>query len=150
MKHIFVCVHSTDLHLFAYRFLWCLLFTCVSVISLEVPHVAFLKEENESLRYQVQAYVNEVQIMKAEMLKKEEIFKVQVKALQNSLSAMQQVGESLGNTPVFYRAYHSCLLQGLSLPLTSGFITHLKTLLFTKNVSLILKYSYFQQVSSLI
>ena len=50
-----------------------------------------LKEENQSMSCQIEAYKNEVEIMKTDQNKYSEEKETQIKALQHALVGMQQV-----------------------------------------------------------
>ena len=50
-----------------------------------------LKEENQSMQCQIEAYKNETEIMKGERDKYSEEKETQIKALQHALVGMQQV-----------------------------------------------------------
>ena len=54
-------------------------------------HYPKLKEENESLRFQLEAYKNEVDLLKAETSSSGEEKDKQLKLLQQTLQGMQQV-----------------------------------------------------------
>ena len=50
-----------------------------------------LKEENDSLKCQLEAYINEAEMVKLESKKHAEELEKQIKSLQNALKGMQQV-----------------------------------------------------------
>ena len=49
-----------------------------------------LKEENDSLKCQLEAYVNEAEMVKLESKHSTEALEKQIKSLQNALKGMQQ------------------------------------------------------------
>ena len=52
-----------------------------------------LKEENDSLKCQLEAYVNETEMTKLDRKKEEEEHEKNIKTLQNALQGMQQVSQ---------------------------------------------------------
>ena len=60
-----------------------------------------LRDENDSLKCQVEAYKNELSMIKADNQNKTHGTKQEVKSLQLALQGMQQVTNYLGNCEIF-------------------------------------------------
>ena len=72
-----------------------------------------LKEENDSLKCQLEAYINEAEMVKLESKQNVDALEKQIKSLQNALKGMQQVRVSRSglyaeNTP---RAGSCCFVD---------------------------------------